>query len=146
MTQAVSSTSADASDSSAAKRTGGLEGVVAAKSDICFIDGQAGRLVYRGYEIPEVVENLSFEETAHLLWEGKLPNRTQLATLKNQLNAAMALPKHVQAILQALPPQTQPMDALRTAASALGAIDPDLSSNSPDANRRKAMRLTAEFP
>src|SRR5205823_6026920 len=88
----------------------------------------------------------SFEETAFLLWEGKLPNKTQLATLKSQFVAAEPLPKHVMATLQALPPATQPMDALRTAASALSSTDPDLASNQPDADRRKAIRLTAQFP
>src|SRR4029077_13696347 len=67
------------------KPPGGLEGVVAAKSDICFINGTEGQLIYRGYDIADVVENLSFEEVAYLLWEGKLPNRTELANLKQQL-------------------------------------------------------------
>src|SRR3954467_4520580 len=130
----------------AAKPSGGLQGVVAAKSDICFIDGVAGRLVYRGYEIGDLVENASFEEVCYLLWDEKLPNRTELATLNNQFHAAEALPKHVMAILTALPRDTQPMDALRTAVSALGSIDPDLTSNAPDANRRKAIRLTGQLP
>jgi citrate synthase len=141
MTQAVSSPPA-----APAKPAGGLEGVVAAKSDICFIDGVEGRLVYRGYEIGDLVENISFEECAFLLWEGTLPNRQQLQTLKSQLAAASVLPKHVLAILTALPAKTQPMDALRTATSALSSIDPDLTSNEPDANRRKAIRLMAQFP
>jgi len=98
-----------------------LEGVVAATSAICFIDGNAGRLVYRGYEIPDLVENVTFEETAHLLWDGELPNKTQLAALKQDLAASMGLPPHVQQLLRALPKQMQPMDALRTAVSALGA-------------------------
>ena len=125
---------------------GGLEGVVATQSDICFIDGQAGRLVYRGYDIGDLVENTSFEEVAHLLWDNKLPTRQELATLRSQLGANMALPRYAQAILKALPPQMQPMDALRTVASSLGAIDPDLTSNEPAADRRKAIRLTAQFP
>jgi len=128
------------------KPAGGLEGVVAAKSDICFIDGVAGELIYRGYDIGDLVENVSFEECAYLLWEGALPNRQQLQTLRSQLAAAAVLPKHVMAILSALPPKTQPMDALRTATSALSSIDPDLASNEPDANRRKAIRLTAQLP
>src|SRR2546421_3732290 len=134
------------SNAAPAKPAGGLEGIVAAKSDICFIDGVNGRLVYRGYEIGDLVENVSFEETAYLLWEGALPNRAQLDKLKSDLASSMALPAHVPGILKALPRDTQPMDALRTASSALGAGDPDLSSNDPAANRRKAVRLTAEFP
>ena len=129
-----------------AKPGGGLEGVVAAKSEICFIDGNAGRLVYRGYDIADLVEHATFEEVAFLLWDGRLPNRSELGTLKRQLGESAALPDHVLALMRDLPKQTQPMDALRTAASALAATDPDLTSNEPDANRRKAVRLTAQFP
>ena len=128
------------------KSGAGLEGVVAAKSSICFIDGTAGRLVYRGYEIADLVENASFEEVAYLLWDERLPNRAELNTLRQQLGASAALPPHVMAILRALPPETQPMDALRTACSALAATDPGVEDNSPEANRRKAVRLTAQFP
>jgi citrate synthase len=130
----------------ATKAGGGLEGVVAAKSGICFIDGIAGRLVYRGYEIGDLVENASFEEVAYLLWEDKLPNKSELAELKKQIAANMALPPHVAKLLETLPAQTQPMDALRTAVSALASTDADLKSNEPDANRRKAIRLTAQLP
>jgi citrate synthase len=125
---------------------GGLEGVVAAKSEICFIDGQAGRLVYRGFEIADLVENTSFEEVAFLLWENRLPNQVELNELKSQLAKSMALPEHVMNVIKALPAKTQPMDALRTAVSALSSIDPDLTDNSREANRRKAIRLTAQFP
>lgn len=125
---------------------GGLEGVVAAKSEICFIDGQAGRLVYRGYEIADLVENTTFEEVAYLLWENRLPNQAELNELKSQLSQSMALPEHVMNVLKALPAKTEPMDALRTAVSALSSIDPDLKDNSREANRRKAVRLTAQFP
>jgi citrate synthase len=129
-----------------AKPGAGLEGVVAAKSSICFIDGSAGRLVYRGYDIGDLVEHASFEEVAGLLWDGDLPNTAALATLKQDLAASSALPPHVLSLLRGLPPQTQPMDALRTACSALAANDPDLTSNLPEAERRKAVRLTAQFP
>jgi citrate synthase len=128
------------------KPAGGLEGVVAAKSSICFIDGTAGRLIYRGYDIADLVENASFEEVAFLLWDERLPGRTELTALRQELGQSAALPPHVMQILRALPPTTQPMDALRTACSALAATDPDLESNEPDANRRKAVRLTAQFP
>src|SRR5437870_3895037 len=142
MTQALSSAPA----SKPAAPGAGLEGVVAAKSEICFIDGIAGRLVYRGYEIGDLVENAGFEEVAHLLWDGKLPNKAELSQLKKDIAANMALPAHVAKILESLPKETQPMDALRTACSAAGATDPDLKSNEPGANRRKALRLTAQFP
>jgi citrate synthase len=127
-------------------KAAGLEGVVAAKSEVCFIDGVAARLVFRGYEIADLVENLSFEETAYLLWTGKLPNRQQLSDLKQQLVASAVLPKSIEQILRSLPRGTHPMDALRTAISALGCDDPDRNSNSPEASERKAIRLTAQFP
>src|SRR6476646_1722712 len=143
-TAPAASASAPASASAGSK--GGLQGVVAAQSDICFIDGDAGRLVSRGYEIGDLVEGASFEEVAYLLWDGKLPNKTELATLKQQLAASMSLPPHVMNILKTLPAATQPMDALRTAVSALASGDADLTSNEAAANRRKAIRLTAQFP
>jgi citrate synthase len=127
-------------------KNAGLEGVVAAPSDICFIDGTAGRLVYRGYEIGDLVENSTFEETAFLLWESKLPNRSELSKLKSNFSTQAALPPHTLAILKALPKTTEPMDALRTACSSLSSIDPDLQSNEPEANLRKAIRMTAQFP
>jgi citrate synthase len=142
MTQAVSTTTPSARP----KPAGGLEGVVAAKSAICFIDGIAGRLVYRGYEIGDLVEHASFEETGYLLWDEKLPNRAELNAFRKELGASAKLPPHVLTLLKALPPKTQPMDALRTAVSALGATDPDLESNEHDADRRKAVRLTAQLP
>src|SRR5688572_21792283 len=129
-----------------AKAPAGLQGVVATSSDICMIDGQEGRLVYRGYEIADLVENASFEEVGYLLWNNKLPNRTELATLHNQLSAASVLPRHAVTILETLPPDKQPMDALRTVVSSLSATDPDVASNEPDGNLRKAIRLTAQFP
>jgi citrate synthase len=125
---------------------GGLEGVVAAKSEICFIDGTAGRLVYRGYEIGDLVEHASFEEVAYLLWQDRLPNRNALNTLKASIASEAALPVHVLRVLQALPASTRPMDALRTAVSALSSVDPDLDDNTPEANHRKALRLTAQLP
>jgi citrate synthase len=129
-----------------AKNAAGLEGVVAAPSEICFIDGIAGRLVYRGYEIADLVENTTFEESAFLLWENKLPNRAELTRLKSQLAAGATLPPHTLAILKAMPSTTEPMDALRTTVSSLSSTDPDLHSNEPAANLRKAIRLMAQLP
>ncbi|HYO07415.1 MAG TPA: citrate/2-methylcitrate synthase [Tepidisphaeraceae bacterium] len=146
MTQAAVPPAAGAAAGAATKSSAGLEGVVAATSAICFIDGIHGRLVYRGYEIGDLVENASFEEVAYLLWNGKLPNRSELAALRKEIAADLTLPEHVSKLLADLPARMQPMDALRTACSALGATDPDLSSNDPGANLRKAIRLTAQFP
>ncbi len=142
MTQALSSPAAPASKSPGA----GLEGVVAAKSSICFIDGKAGRLVYRGYEIGDLVENVSFEETTHLLWEGTLPNGAELQALREQLAASYKLPDFGMNLVRNLPEQTPPIDAMRTIISALGGVDPDLANNDPAANRRKAARIVAQLP
>lgn len=143
--------SAPVSAESKPKKAGGagMEGVVAAPSDICFIDGVAGRLVYRGYEIGDLVENLTsqgFEQVCCLLWDGHLPKRSELDALHRDLAASATLPAYAIAILEALPKETEPMDALRTVASSLSASDPDLHSSDPGANRRMAVRLTAKFP
>lgn len=131
----------------AAKPKAGLEGVIASPSDLCFIDGNAGRLIYRGYDIGEVVEHLCFEEVCYLLWyDGELPNRAQLAKLRQELGAATIIPPHVLTILKALPKETIMMDAMRTAVSALASTDPDRDDNSVEANRRKAIRITAVLP
>jgi citrate synthase len=126
---------------------GGMEGVVAAPSDICFIDGIAGRLVYRGYEIGDLVEHLTtlaFEQVCILLWDGKLPNQSQLDALRRDLAAEAALPPHALAVLSALPKSTEPMDALRTGVSCLSSTDPDLRHTDPASNRRMSVRLTAK--
>ncbi|MFN4243605.1 MAG: citrate/2-methylcitrate synthase [Tepidisphaerales bacterium] len=128
------------------KKSGGLEGVVAASSEICYIDGTAGRLVFRGYEIGDLVEHTSFEEVAYLLWHGRLPNREELHQLKSSLVAEMKLPPHAMAMLEAVPADAVPMDVLRTVTSSLAFTDPDLTSNTPEANLRKAIRLTAQMP
>src|SRR5947209_14996353 len=148
MSEAVmnSSSAPSSTGSSGPKSAAGLQGVVAAPSGICFIDGEAGRLVYRGYEITDLVGHVSFEESAHLLWDEKLPNAKELSALKQQFGASATLPPHVQSILRTLPTETQPMDALRTACSALSSVDPDPNSNERDANHRKAIRPTATFP
>src|SRR3982751_2158607 len=98
MTTAVSPASAPP----APKSNAGLEGVVAAPSDICYIDGVAGRLVYRGYEIGDLVENATFEEVAYLLWEGRLPDVAELKQLKADL-VDSALPPHTTGLLRLLP-------------------------------------------
>lgn len=124
----------------------GLEDVVANTSEICFIDGREGRLVYRGYNVADLAETTSFEEVVHLLWKGNLPNVEQLNTLKSELTASASLAKPVKEFLQSLPHNTPPMDVLRTAVSLAGIYDPDGNSMEADANHRKAVRLVAQVP
>ncbi len=126
--------------------TRGLEDVVASPSAIAFIDGQKGILAYRGYNIHDLAEKSSFEETAYLLWNGALPNAAQLRELQTQLRAAAAVPEPVLRWLSEFPAQAAPMDVLRTAVSGLGLYDPDAGDMSPEANRRKALRLLARTP
>ncbi|MGH7477175.1 MAG: citrate/2-methylcitrate synthase [Longimicrobiales bacterium] len=123
----------------------GLEGVVAAESELGLVLGEEGRLIYRGYDIQDLAEHTTFEEVCHLLWYGALPNRRALHGLQNR----MATERHVRAevidILRRLPRETHPMAALRTAVSVLAHFDPDAEDMSADANARKAVRITAQM-
>jgi citrate synthase len=122
----------------------GLEDVVATSSGICFIDGARGILAYRGYDIHDLATHATFEEVCHLLWHGRLPTRAELGELQSQFAAARPLPEGVLRLLRSLPPG-EGMDLLRTLASALAHYDADTADNSPAANYRKAVRLTAQL-
>jgi len=122
----------------------GLEGVVAASTALSHVFGEEGRLVYRGYDIHELAGNASFEEVAYLLWNGHLPTRVELADLLAALGSERQLPGHVLEVIQALPATAQPMDALRTGVSALGASGDGKFDDEPDLN--EAIALTAKFP
>jgi citrate synthase len=128
------------------KKPSGLEDVVVAQSSICFIDGKRGQLVYRGYDIDDLAQNASFEEVAYLLWNGDLPGQSQLDSLQHDLGAAMHFPKHLLELLRELPFDANPMRVLSTSVAALGTLDPDADSMTPEANRIKAIRLTAQLP
>lgn len=121
----------------------GLEGVVATSSQICFIDGNEGILSYNGFNIHTLAEHANFEETIYLLWNGKLPSKTQLAELKSQLVAERGLPKEIVTFLGQAPKDALPMDVLRTAVSMLSLYDPEARDNSSAANVRKAVKLMA---
>jgi citrate synthase len=123
----------------------GLEGIVAANSGICFIDGEAGVLSYRGIDIHELAENSNFEETTYLLWNGKLPNRAALAEFGRQLAQARELDGRIVDMLRSFPKTATPMEVLRTSVSALSFYDADEKDNAHDANVRKAYRLTAQI-
>ncbi len=125
----------------------GLEGVVASETELSFIDGEAGVLIYRGYDIHEIAETISFEECAYLLWYGRLPNQSQLDVLRDQLAAGRELPGAVVEVLRTIADKATPMEALRTAVSALAPYDPDAGCLATDleANQRKAIRLTARM-
>jgi citrate synthase len=124
----------------------GLEDIVAAASSICFIDGVQGRLIYRGYSIDELAEHSTFEETAYLLLNGALPSRSQLGAFSSQLIENRGVPDYVYSMLRATPKSAHAMSVLRSAVSLLGLADPEADDNSPDANRRKAIRLVSKLP
>ncbi|MEV5413963.1 citrate/2-methylcitrate synthase [Thermopolyspora sp. NPDC052614] len=128
------------------KPTKGLADVVAASTALSDIDGRAGRLFYRGYDIHDLAGRTSFEETAHLLQCGTLPTRTQLAEYGAELVRGRVLGPLVEANIAEIAERQAPMEALRTLVSLAGADDPDKDSNALDANRRKAARLTAQQP
>lgn len=126
-----------------ASATAGLEGVVATTSKICFIDGDKGILSYFGYNIHTLAENATFEEIIYLLWNGKLPNRNELARLKSSLIAHRELPEGITTFLQNVPKGSAPMDVLRTAVSMLSLYDPLAADNSLEASTQKAIKLMA---
>ena len=123
----------------------GLEGVVAANSGICWIDGDAGILSYRGIDIHELAVHSTFEETTYLLWNGLLPNELALREFSTQLALARSLDHRVVELLKTFPTSATPMEVLRTAVSALSFYDADEKDNSHDANVRKAYKLTAQI-
>ncbi len=123
----------------------GLEGVVAANSGICWIDGEAGVLSYRGIDIHELAEYSTFEETTYLLWNGLLPNELALREFTAQLTLARSLDHRVIDMLRSFPRTATPMEVLRTAVSALSFYDADEKDNSHDANVRKSYKLTAQI-
>lgn len=124
----------------------GLEGIIAAKTAISYIDGQNGRLFYQGIEINALAEHSTFEETIYLLWHGSLPNRQQLLELEAQLKAQRGIPDELVQIMQNLPKTTTTMHVLRTAVSALAGFVDDADNTSHDALVKHAICLTASFP
>src|SRR5262245_30948938 len=127
-----------------AKPKGGLQDVVATASSICWIDGDRGVLSYCGYDIHDLAKSATFEEVCYLLWHRRLPTRAELGDLQSQLAAARALPEPVLRLMRQLPP-SDGMDALRTLTSALAHYDREIADTTPQAQYRKAVRLTAQM-
>ena len=123
----------------------GLREVYIDRSKSSFIDGNIGKLLYRGYNIDELAVHSNFEETAYLVMYGKLPTQAQLEEFDTKLKAARLIPDEIVDIIK-LTRNSHPMDVLRTAISALSAYDPDTEDNSTEATLRKGLRLTAQAP
>jgi len=120
----------------------GLEGVVIAKSAITFIDGEQGILRYRGIDINELAAKSNFEETTYLLWNGNLPNKTQLSEFKKELAAHRPLPAEVLKLLRGIPKGAIPMEVARTAVSYMALFPRKKGETFDEFNWRKSLQLT----
>jgi citrate synthase len=123
----------------------GLEGIVATTSSICWIDGDAGVLAYRGIDIHKLAEQSNFEESTYLLWNGRLPKAAELDAFRKELAKARVLDPKIVEMLRTFPKDSTPMEVLRTTVSALSCYDPDEKDNSHAANLRKSFRLTSQI-
>ncbi|MFB6240780.1 MAG: citrate/2-methylcitrate synthase, partial [Gemmatimonadota bacterium] len=124
----------------------GLDNVVATETELSFIDGQEGVLLYRGYNIHDLAENASYPEALYLLWNGELPDRSELDSFRDDLASVRAVDDRVLEVLRQMPEDATAMGVLRTAVSTLGNLDAEADDTSEEANRRKAKRLVAKFP
>jgi citrate synthase len=124
----------------------GLKGVVSHATQLSEVDGQAGRLVIRGYDIHELAGRVLFEEAAYLLWHGDLPNHQQLDDVQQEMAMARHLPGPIMDVLRSMAPRATGMHALRMGAASLALDEPHVDDLSPEANRRLALRITARMP
>jgi citrate synthase len=129
-----------------AEASKGLRNIVVAQSSICSIDGEQGILMYRGYDIADLAAHATYEEVCYLLLHGELPAAEQLAGFREELAAARPLSSEAARVVDEIANAAEPMEALRTAVSALSFDDPDKDSNAQDANERKAVRLISQLP
>ncbi len=123
----------------------GLEGVVAATSSICYIDGERGILAYRGIDIHDLADHSTFEEICYLLWNGRLPKPQELEQCRKDLASERKLDPAIIRMLRQFPQNAPPMEVLRTTVSALSLYDPDEKNNDHEANVRKSRRLTSQI-
>lgn len=124
----------------------GLEGIVAAATQIAEVDGERGKLTLRGYDISELSGRVDFEEVAYLLWHGKLPNRSEYEALRSEMSRARELPAPALDALRYLSPNASGMHLLRMAASMLSIGDADVDNLDIDANRLRSARIQAQMP
>jgi citrate synthase len=124
----------------------GLDNVYVKESTICFIDGEASKLFYRGYSIEELAAHSTFEETAYLLLYGWLPNASQLDQFIRLLESYRPLDPGVLRLIKEFPTQSDPMDLLRTAVSALGLYDPQPMTDDISLRIDKSLRILAKVP
>lgn len=122
----------------------GLEEVIATDTAICTIDGERGLLIYQGYDVRDLAKQCTFEEVAHLLWTGELPNQAQLEETTQRLAAHRPISVELRHVMDDFPRSAPPMSALRTAVSSLGLFDPRAESDARQTNLEMAIELTAQ--
>jgi len=127
------------------KKSVALSGVTAGNTALCTVGRTGNDLHYRGYDILDVAETSEFEEIAHLLVHGRLPNRAELHAYKTKLHAMRGIPHAVRTVLEALPAATHPMDVMRTAVSALGCALPEKDDHNQPGACDIADRLMASL-
>ena len=127
------------------KKSVALSGVTAGNTALCTVGRTGNDLHYRGYDILDIADAAEFEEIAHLLVHGKLPNRAELASYKTKLRALRGLPANVKAALEWLPASAHPMDVMRTGVSALGCNLPEKDDHNLAGARDIADRLMASL-
>ncbi len=133
-------------DENAPIKARGLEGVIALESELSSIDGDKGKLIYRGYDIHDLAEHATFEEVVYLLRHGSLPTQEELDDFSAHLRSERTLPPPVLGLLHETPKDAHPMAVLRTAVSALGLYDEEADTMEEAANHRKADRILAQIP
>ncbi|WP_055564258.1 bifunctional 2-methylcitrate synthase/citrate synthase [Streptomyces atriruber] len=124
----------------------GLAGVVVDTTEISTVIQETNSLTYRGYPVQDLAARCSFEEVAHLLWHGELPDAGQLGAFTARERALRPLDRTTAELLGRLPGTCHPMDVLRTAVSLFGAEDPTEDDDSATANRTKSLALLAKLP
>ena len=124
----------------------GLAGVPVDYTAISKVNPETNSLLYRGYPVQELAASVTFEEVAYLLWNGELPDDTQLAEFEELERSHRGLDHEVKRIVDELPLTAHPMDVVRTAVSVIGASDPATPDDSREANLEKAIRLFAKLP
>jgi len=129
----------------AAAASKGMAGLVVADSSISFVDGTAGILEYRGYDIRTLAEHSHFEEVAYLLWNGRLPTVRELQDMKTQARACRFMPPEIVVMLRNLPTNAEAMAVMRSAVSILAHYDPESEDVTPEAHQHKACRLLGQI-
>ncbi|MNQ40946.1 2-methylcitrate synthase [compost metagenome] len=127
------------------KKSVALSGVVAGNTALCTVGRSGNDLHYRGYDILDIAHTSEFEEIAHLLVHGKLPNKAELTAYKQKLKSLRGLPAQLQIALEALPASSHPMDVMRTAVSVLGCVLPEKDDHNTPGARDIADRLMANL-